>query len=173
MTSKIFRDYLCKEIGCENQGYARGYCQKHYDMHRKLGTFGSKRCSVKGCQKAAHSKGMCGMHYHRLIMDGDPGEPSARKRADGDGTITKGYKKITVDGKYCFEHRVVMELHLGRPLKDHETVHHKNGNRSDNRIENLELWSSSQPRGQRVEDKLEWAKQILLEYNWALIPPRS
>lgn len=70
------------------------------------------------------------------------------------------------DGKRVVvkEHRIVMERLLGRELLPGENVHHANGNRADNRPENLELWSSSQPPGQRVSDKVAWAKALLALY---------
>jgi hypothetical protein len=72
-----------------------------------------------------------------------------------------GYMRLTINGREVMEHRHVMEQMLGRPLLDTESVHHRNGVRHDNRPENLELWSRWQPKGQRVEDKVAWAKELL------------
>lgn len=69
------------------------------------------------------------------------------------------------------QHRVVMSDTLGRELLSREEVHHKNSIRDDNTPSNLELWTTSQPAGGRVEDKIEWAKTFLESYGFEVKSP--
>ena len=83
---------------------------------------------------------------------------------EGTPLIKVGKGKGNGNRDWVKHHRYVMEQHLGRSLKSFENVHHINGNKQDNRIENLELWITSQPKGQRVQDLIEYAEWILKTY---------
>lgn len=133
------------------------------------GPLPDKTCLLEGCERKAVAHKWCTMHQHRVDKYGDPGPvdrltaaPGTARRIDSNGYVVISDRNGKKGG--ALEHRVVMEEHLGRTLLSSESVHHKNGDRSDNRLENLELWSSSQPNGQRVADKVKWALEILEQY---------
>lgn len=78
--------------------------------------------------------------------------------------VRDGYVQEYRVGGWEQQHRIVMEGILGRALLPGENVHHINGVRKDNRPENLELWVTSQPSGQRPADLVAWAHEILALY---------
>jgi hypothetical protein len=84
-----------------------------------------------------------------------PGHPDARQN----GTL--------------LEHRIVMANQLGRALLPGETVHHKNGIRTDNRPSNLELWSTNHPSGQRYTDWSDDQIQTLITHLQGVLQARS
>ena len=157
----------CTIPGCENKHWAKGLCAKH--KQRQLNGLPmlpnslkrkKKPCSVIGCETLALCRGLCSKHHLRMKRNGnldDPPPPRYRT------LNSRGY--VEVGPNRVLEHRHVMAQHIGRPLLKEETVHHINGVRDDNRLENLELFSSSHPAGQRVQDKLKWAKEIIALYD--------
>ncbi len=163
---------LCKVKDCGKKSHTKGFCKTHYDRSKTWGTENLEQwisqrptdrvCSHEGCELKHYGKGLCKKHYTKKRQTGSLDYINREK---GSGTIDpRGYVKVAKGGVRKSEHRWVMEEKLGRELFSHEHVHHKNGIRNDNSVDNLELWTTSHPYGQRVEDKIKWAKEFLKGY---------
>jgi hypothetical protein len=164
---------VCTVDGCEKRmnNLKRGMCSMHMrrlDKHGDLnkGRPATKLCSVEDCNNKRLSRGYCGKHYQRYMIYGNPlgGKRNGKFLMRGYVTLIIPNHPMARKGGLVAEHRLVMAEHLGRPLVKGENVHHKNGDKTDNRIENLELWNTSQPAGQRPEDKVAYALEILELY---------
>lgn len=139
----------CLNDDCDRKVLARGLCPGHYHTRPD-----APKCTI--CTKPVKAKGLCIKHYQRLKTRGDPHYEYRRNLSGlGVGRFWHGNGYVLVylpGGRRAFEHRLVMESVLGRPLTEGETVHHKNGIRHDNRPENLELWVGNVRHGQRAAD---------------------
>ena len=112
------------------------YCKKEffvYPYREKTAKFCSKKC---GCLSKTGEK-------HNAFKNGRI-------------KIKLGYIMIRINKKYIYEHRFIMEKHINRKLKKFEVVHHKNGDKTDNRIENLIILNKKEH--DKYETKKRWEK---------------
>lgn len=141
MTTTEVETRPCVKCGdTERPKFNRGLCRTCYVQCRKDGVLEEHALPPIKSWNAGHRP--------------EPGKAVVRK--DGYSWTYLGEGRGWVP-----THRLVMEQELGRPLVKGENVHHKNGVRDDNRPENLELWATAQPYGQRVPQLIEY----LVEYH--------
>lgn len=148
--SKLDRIKFCRECGVREGARQKDkkvtancvICNKEFRV--KLSKFNKKNgeyvhCSMKCAQITRVKKVSGSLHPRWKEIKAIPG--------------AYVYKRICVGGKYYYEHRYVMEKYIGRSLDTNEHVHHINHDRTDNRIENLQILTNSEHGKLHLEER--------------------
>jgi hypothetical protein len=154
----------CDVDGCDRPAKDAHHCSMHRERLRKTGQLGpaapvkqsaNQPCSLDGCETKAYSRGYCLLHYMRVLKTGDPGPVGRLRRPKGTGHITSsGYLSYnTSRNEHQADHQRVWIAANGPVPKGH-IIHHKNGDKLDNRLENLELMTR---RAHRLHHEKELA----------------
>jgi len=154
---------ILKEVGTNKHRKVLVLCKCECGNEKIIVLSGIKSGRIKSCGCLKNE--IATERIIKLNHGRQPGENNANWKG-GRRINTSGYIDIYSPnkGKSVSEHRLIMETFIGRNLLSDETVHHKNGIRIDNRLDNLELWSTRHPKGARVEDLVRYAKEILALY---------
>jgi hypothetical protein len=152
---------ICEKVYHSNNKTCSAECG--YKLVRKNNSLRNDSC--KHCENSLYDKKPGTIYCSKDCASKNKLNTNLRYKNGDKITTSNGYTKIKVDGKWILEHRYVVEQNIGRKLHKEEKVHHKNANRSDNRLDNLELWviHKKDPPGSRVNDLLNHVCNKVLE----------
>lgn len=149
----------CLVDGCEEAVKARGYCGRHLFQFYKYGKIisvekikdpgGNRKCKVEGCDRKHRANGYCDAHNSQLRKHG---EITSDKIIDRNGMSTSGEYVLILDKDhpaankrgYVLRSHLVWELTTGHMVLPPEVIHHRNGNKQDDRFVNLELFPTDE-----------------------------
>lgn len=152
-------DGTCDQCGRTRSDICRELCHACYERARRRGDLivtrkpQPDRCTVHGCNRSGKIvRGMCSLHYVRWKRHGSTADPRLRRSLTRSGYVRvwcPGHPVANGDG-YALEHRKVM-WDAGHRFTTNDHVHHRNGDKTDNRIDNLEVIAASEHHRHHIE----------------------
>lgn len=160
--------FMAKAAHAERRVYCSHKCKGEARTNAALVSKNCENCGIAFLSQPYRHVIYCSDECRRKGMGN-----KKRKSVDGWLVHRTGYVVKMENGKTILQHRRVMEEKLGRSLKSFENVHHINGVKDDNRPENLEVWVTKQPKGQREADIIDWAVVFLEHHGFVVTRPSA